>query len=50
MKLLLAICWSIILVADIFCCLAGEDASWILVFCPLAVVVLNTWLDFFDYE
>lgn len=45
MKLTLAILWSVVLGMDIALCAAGKDPTWVSVFCPLSVVVLENWLD-----
>lgn len=45
MKLFLAICWSLVMFCDIIVCVGGGSPTWIAVFCPLVVVVVNYWLD-----
>lgn len=46
MKLLLAILWSIVMVADIISAVVGNAPSWILVFCPLVILVMDKWEDY----
>lgn len=48
MDLTLAIMWSVALVADIICMACGGEASWILVFCPLIILVLDKWERYFE--
>lgn len=46
MKLLLAILWSIVMVVDIISAVVGNDPNWILVFCPLIILVMDKWEDY----
>jgi hypothetical protein len=46
MSLLLAIIWTICLALDIADAVAGNAPTWLLVFCPLAVLVLRYWMDY----
>lgn len=46
MKLLLAILWSFALVVDIISAVTGNAPNWILVFCPIIVVVMDKWEDY----
>ena len=45
MKLLLAILWSIVMAVDIISAAVGNDPNWILVFCPLIILVMDKWED-----
>lgn len=45
MKLFLAVCWTIVLVSDIANCALGGTPTWVSVFCPLSVVVIDAWLE-----
>lgn len=45
-KLWLAILWSIVLVADIISAVVGNDPSWVLVFCPLIILVMDKWENY----
>lgn len=45
-KLVLAIIWTISLIADIVSALCGNAPTWTLVFCPLSVLVINYWMEF----
>ena len=45
LKLFLAICWSVVMVGNIVECSVGLTPSWFDVFCPLVVVVIDSWLD-----
>ena len=47
MDLALALCWTICLVVDIISCVAGDEPSWILVFCPLIILVWDRWDHYF---
>lgn len=42
---ILAILWTIILVAAVVLCLEGAPCTWFNVFCPLVVLVLKYWLE-----
>lgn len=46
MKLLLAILWSVVMAVDIISAVAGNDPNWILVFCPLSILVMDKWEDY----
>lgn len=46
MKLLLAILWSVVMVIDIISAVIGNDPNWILVFCPLIILVMDKWEDY----
>ena len=46
MKLLLAILWSVVMAVDIISAVAGNDPNWILVFCPLGILVMDKWEDY----
>lgn len=46
MKLMLAVLWSIALVADIISAVIGNEPSWVLVFCPLVILVMDKWEDY----
>ena len=47
MKLILALVWSIVLFFDILSACSGNEPNWILVFCPLVLLVSNYWVDYF---
>ena len=46
MKLLLAILWSVVMVVDIISAVVGNAPNWILVFCPLIILVMDKWEDY----
>ena len=46
MKLLLAILWSVVMAVDIINAVVGNDPNWILVFCPLIILVMDKWEDY----
>lgn len=46
MELTLAILWSTVLVTDIISAVVGNAPTWILVFCPLAILVIDKWNDY----
>ena len=46
MKLTLAILWSIVLATDIVSAIVGNEPNWILVFCPLAILVIDKWENY----
>ena len=46
MKLLLAILWSVVMAIDIISAVVGNDPNWILVFCPLIILVMDKWKDY----
>ena len=43
MSLTLAIMWTICLFVDIIAAVTGDTPSWLLVFCPLTILVLDRW-------
>lgn len=45
MKLILAILWTVIAAMDIAQAVAGMTPTWVSVFCPLSIVVLDSWMD-----
>lgn len=47
MNLTLAILWTFALVTDIVSYAAGNEPSWILVFCPLVCLVFGYWEKYF---
>lgn len=47
LDIIVAILWSLCLVADIVSYAKGNTPNWVLVFCPLACLVLESWLDIF---
>ena len=47
MRLLLAILWTIVLVINIVEVCFGMPSSWVSVFVPITVLVLDHWLDYF---
>ena len=46
MKLLLAILWSVVMVVDIISAVIGNAPTWVLVFCPLTILVIDKWDDY----
>lgn len=46
MKLLLAILWSVVMVVDIISAVIGNAPTWVLVFCPLIILVIDKWEDY----
>lgn len=44
-KLGLALLWSIVAIGDIAMAVEGCNPTWISVFCPLVVVVFDSWMD-----
>lgn len=46
MTLGLAICWTLVFIADIISAVSGAAPTWVTVFCPLSVLVLNCWVDY----
>ena len=44
-KLGLAILWSLVAIGDITMAVGGQNPSWVHVFCPLVVVVFDSWAD-----
>ena len=47
MELMLAIMWTVALVCDIITCALGSAPTWVLVFCPLIILVLDKWEAYF---
>ena len=47
-NLLLAIGWTVVLIADVISATAGNNPNWILVLCPLTILVLDRWMHCFD--
>lgn len=45
MKLVLALCWTAILITIIVRAVSGAAPTWVAVFCPLSILVLNYWID-----
>ena len=39
----LAIAWTIIFIVDLIVMISGEPPNWILVFCPLIILVWDRW-------
>lgn len=48
MDLTLAIMWSVVLIVNFISMLVGCEATWILVFCPLTILVLDKWERYFE--
>jgi hypothetical protein len=48
MNLVLAVLWTFALITDIISCAMGNDPSWILVLCPLGILVLDYWEKVID--
>ena len=46
----LAICWTVALILDIASCLIGNEPNWGLVFCPMILLVIRCWIDYYDYK
>jgi hypothetical protein len=46
--LLLAIMWTVVLLCDIVSLATGGSPSWIMVFCPLVVLVFRCWEEFLE--
>ena len=44
-KLALAILWSAVAIGDITMAVEGYNPTWMSVFCPLVVVVFDSWAD-----
>lgn len=44
-KLDLAILWSLVAIGDIVMAVEGCNPTWMSVFCPLVVVVFDSWAD-----
>jgi hypothetical protein len=43
MSLMLALVWTFCLLTDIICAAIGDTPTWVLVFCPLGILVLDRW-------
>lgn len=39
----LAIAWTLVLFVDIYLTIAGEQPNWVLVYCPLIILVTDRW-------
>jgi hypothetical protein len=50
MTLACAIIWTVCLVLDIIDAAIGGSPSWILVFCPLIVLVWRYWQDYIEND
>lgn len=50
MDLILAITWTIDLIVNGVACAKGDKPSWLLVFCPLTVLVMEYWVNFFTHR
>ena len=46
MALVLAICWTLVLITDIISVVVGNAPTWVLVFCPLIILVRDKWEDY----
>lgn len=46
MALVLAICWTLVLITDIISAVIGNAPTWTLVFCPLIILVMDKWEDY----
>lgn len=46
MTLGLAICWTLVLITNIVGAVSGAAPTWVAVFCPLSVLVLDCWMDY----
>lgn len=47
-NLVLAIMWSICLLANIISAAIGETPGWVLVFCPLTILVFDRWEHYIE--
>lgn len=47
MELICAVLWTIIFIVDFIDMLIDNEPSWILVFCPLILLVLEYWEQYF---
>jgi hypothetical protein len=45
--LLLPILWTFVLIIDIISMAMGNSPDWIIVFCPLVILVILLWIDYF---
>lgn len=43
----LAIAWTLVLFVDIYLTIAGEQPNWVLVYCPLIILVTDRWEQYF---
>lgn len=50
MDLLLAITWTIDLIVNGVAYANGDEPSWFLVFCPLTILVIEYWINFFTHK
>lgn len=48
MTLALAICWTLVLIIDIVAAISGAAPTWVAVFSPLIVLVLDRWIDYIN--
>lgn len=48
MTLDMAICWTLVLIIDIIYAVSGAAPTWVAVFCPLSIPVLDCWVDYID--
>ena len=48
MYLGLALMWTFVLITDIISCYIGNEPSWVLVFCPLIILVIEKWEKYFN--
>ena len=39
----LAIAWTIVFIVDLIVMIAGEPPNWVLVFCPLIILLTDRW-------
>lgn len=46
-KMSLALIWTIVLISDILSAYSGNEPNWMLVFCPLILLVFKYWNDYF---
>ena len=44
-NIILAIIWTFAFVCNVILCVCGSTPQWLSVFCPLIVVVMNSWVD-----
>lgn len=47
MELILALLWTLTLIVDIISACTGNEPTWILVFCPLVILVMDRWEIYF---
>lgn len=43
----LAIAWTIVFIVDLIVMITGEPPNWILVFCPLIILLTDRWEQYF---